>query len=146
MVSSDLAIRLLLLLPLESLGPTSRILLFCLHEAEHWSEARSASPLIQQASTGDGEHGALQEGRTYLLATTKFILLACPESQSTRDGADIRDSLGSASPAEPASLKPRSLRRGSCLSNTNQAAFSAPHSRQPKQTSPLMGPHIWPTL
>lgn len=73
-------------LPLESLGPTSRILLSCLHESESWSEAGSAFSLILQPPTRDGEHGALQEGRTYLLATTQLILLVCPESRSARGG------------------------------------------------------------
>lgn len=138
MVGSAVAIRLPL--PLEPLGPTSRILLSCPREAEGWSVVGSASSVILQPPTGDGEHWALQEGRTYLLATTEFMLLACPESQSARGGADIRDSLGSTPPAEPASLNPRSLRRGSCLSNTHQASFSAPHARQPSRL-PLCWDH-----
>lgn len=78
MVGSAVAIRLPL--PLESLGPTSHSLPSCLRGAEGWSEVGSASSVILQPPTGDGEHWALQEGRTYLLATTEFMLLACPES------------------------------------------------------------------
>lgn len=95
---------------------------------------------------GMEEHCALREERTYFQVPTEVILLACPKSQPARGGADIRASFGSTSPAEPASPEPKEFVEWILPLNTNQASFPAPHARQPKQTSPLMGPHIWPKL
>lgn len=142
MEGSAVAIRLPL--PLESLGLTSHISPVYVRLRV---EVRWGVPLLSSCKPPLGMGNTVlfkKGGPTCWLPQNSS---SWPVLNPSQPGVgQTSETLGSTSPEEPTSLNPRSLRRGSCLSNTNQTSFSAPHARQPKQASPLMGPHLWPKL